>query len=70
MSNNIVTEQEMMHSWEIGQRCKLIEFLNARGIPYDVTPKGKIWTVQEAINQTIIKHPSQTSESWNEEEFA
>lgn len=69
MASNIVTEQELMQGLEIRQRCKLIEYLNSRSIPYDVTPKGKIWTVQEALSQTIIRtQPSRRD--WHDEEFA
>lgn len=69
MSSNIVTEQELIEAWGIKQRCKLIEYLNSRSIPYDVTPKGKIWTVQEALSQTIIRtQPSRRD--WHDEEFA
>lgn len=58
-----------MEAWEIKQRCKLIEYLNSRSIPFDVTPKGKIWTVQEALIQTIITtHTS--SRDWRDEDFA
>lgn len=68
MSSNIVTEQELIEAWGIKQRCKLIEYLNSRSIPYDVTPKGKIWTVQEALSQTIIRtHIPQRN--WHEDDF-
>jgi hypothetical protein len=69
MASNIITEQELMEAWGIKQRCKLIEYLNSRSIPFDVTPKGKIWTVHEALIQTIIR--TQTSRpDWRDEEFA
>lgn len=69
MSSNIVTEQELMQDWGIKQRCKLIEYLNSRAIPFDVTPKGRIWTVQEALSQTIIRTQSSRAD-WHDEEFA
>lgn len=54
MASNIVTEQELMNGLGIKQRSALIRYLAAKGIPFELNPAGKVWTVQRALEEHVI----------------
>lgn len=51
---SIVTEQELKTKLDIGTRPALIRYLAQKHIPFERTPKGKVWTVQKAIDRVLI----------------
>lgn len=54
MASNIVTEQELMDGLGIKQHKALIRYLASQGIPFEMTPQGKVWTVQRALDEHVI----------------
>ncbi len=54
MASNIVTETELMEGLGIKQRPALIRYLAAKGIPFELNPAGKVWTVQRALDEHVI----------------
>lgn len=67
MSSNIVTESELMDGLGIKQHQALIRYLAEKGIPFELTPKGKVWTVQRALDEHVIfrqKPQVQNDDDW------
>lgn len=67
MSSNIVNEQNLMDDLGIKQRQALIRYLAEKGIPFELTPSGKVWTVQRALDEHVIFRQKPTTadgEDW------
>lgn len=72
MSTPIITEQVLIESLDIHARSAalkreaLVRYLTLKGIPFETTKTGKIWTVQRALDNAIIKNPeTDDSETWD-----
>lgn len=63
---HIVTENELMIGLNIRTRPALIKYLNTKGIQFETTKRGEVWTVPQALNEAVLKRSieSQPEDEW------
>lgn len=69
MACNIVTESELKTGLNIGTRPALQKYLIAKRIPYEVNPKGEIWTVEKALELHLLGQAEASNDSTDLDDF-
>lgn len=62
---SILKEAELKERFDIRTKPALKRYLVQMHIPFEVTPKGMVWTVQKAIDRVLIPDDEKTDNDWD-----
>ena len=54
INDSIIVENRLKDLFDIGTRPALIRYLAEKKIPFEQTPKGKVWTTQTAVDRHLV----------------